>query len=373
ASDDWTCRVMPSDTVGEGTSSTDSIEMNTLYALDVDSNINYQTLGEGENSGSTNQSTKITNTGNTSIDMELSGDDMCINSLKSPTAYWKMNDNSANSIVDDSISTNNGTFVGSSGGSDNYTESHSVEGKINSALEFDGNDHIDIPLGSPTLPFSIAFWVNPDSATPVGMFDTAPSQQNVIRNYEEGKVEWWGDDPEVTLGLSASSWQHVAFVFYYDGNRKIDYYKNGSYQGTSTGGTSSTFAWSAFNIGNINNGSAGWFSGDIDDFRIYNFALDSYKVSALYNSGAGTEAVNFYSCSVGSIGVANQEYYLSGFTYGSGTDLSGTPTSVNISIGKPTSSPSTMFEYTYWGIGIPAATESGDYKGANYFTAITDS
>jgi len=74
--DDWTCRVTPSDNVGAGTADTDTIEMNSLTALNVTANINYGTLGMGTDTGATNQTAVVTNTGNRSIDSQMSGTDM---------------------------------------------------------------------------------------------------------------------------------------------------------------------------------------------------------------------------------------------------------------------------------------------------------
>jgi len=78
-SDDWTCRVTPSDSDGEGTSATDAIEMNSISALEISvSSINF--AGDyipGENTGSTNEITTLSNAGNIPIDVEISGDPMC--------------------------------------------------------------------------------------------------------------------------------------------------------------------------------------------------------------------------------------------------------------------------------------------------------
>ncbi|KPJ55185.1 hypothetical protein AMJ47_01575 [Parcubacteria bacterium DG_72] len=70
---DWTCQVTPSDSVGEGTADTDTIEMDSLVGLDVDATINYGELALGANTGSTNQQTTITNRGNVQIDITLDG------------------------------------------------------------------------------------------------------------------------------------------------------------------------------------------------------------------------------------------------------------------------------------------------------------
>ncbi|MBU0708094.1 hypothetical protein KKG41_07070 [Patescibacteria group bacterium] len=72
-SDTWRCWLSPTDTVGQGTAGLDSIEMNTLIALDVTSSISYGTLNLGGDTGTTDKTTIITNTGNRQIDVQLDG------------------------------------------------------------------------------------------------------------------------------------------------------------------------------------------------------------------------------------------------------------------------------------------------------------
>jgi len=71
--DNWTCQVTPSDGVGAGTAATDTIEMNTLIALNVTATITYGALALGTNTGTADQTTTVTNTGNAQIDIQLDG------------------------------------------------------------------------------------------------------------------------------------------------------------------------------------------------------------------------------------------------------------------------------------------------------------
>ncbi len=76
SSDDWTCDMVPTDGVGTGTSASDTVEMNSLLALSVTSSINYGTVTANEDTGASNQTVTITNTGNRDMDPQLSGTDM---------------------------------------------------------------------------------------------------------------------------------------------------------------------------------------------------------------------------------------------------------------------------------------------------------
>ena len=74
----------------------------------------------------------------------------------------------------------------------------------------------------------------------------------------------------------------------------------------------------------------------------------------------------------GTIPVANQEYSATTFTYGSGTDLSSTPTTLNLTLPKPTST-TPVTDDSFWGIGIPGTGVGGNCTGSNTFTAIAES
>jgi len=75
-SDNWTCVMIPNDGVGDGASDSDDIEMNSLLAIGVTSSINYGSLDQGGNTTG-DIVAQVTNTGNTPIDMDLSGSNMC--------------------------------------------------------------------------------------------------------------------------------------------------------------------------------------------------------------------------------------------------------------------------------------------------------
>lgn len=75
--ENWICEMHPSDATGTGTPATDDIEMDSLLALDVTSSVAYGTVDPEQDTGDSNATTTVTNTGNRAIDVELSGDVMC--------------------------------------------------------------------------------------------------------------------------------------------------------------------------------------------------------------------------------------------------------------------------------------------------------
>jgi len=93
---------------------------------------------------------------------------------------------------------------------------------------------------------------------------------------------WYGafsSDNSITLG----KWQHV--VVTYDGtNRKT--YINGSQSGVSDTQISGNIDISNANITIGQDYNTRFFDGQIDDVRIYNYALTSEQIKTLYNGGS---------------------------------------------------------------------------------------
>jgi len=70
------------------------------------------------------------------------------------------------------------------------------------------------------------------------------------------------------------------------------------------------------------------------------------------------------------LAVTLQEYALtSGTSYGSGTDLTATPTAVNINVPKVTDGANVTTKTSWWGISIPIGTLPGVYNGVNTITS----
>ncbi|MBI3083596.1 MAG: LamG domain-containing protein [Candidatus Omnitrophica bacterium] len=195
---------------------------------------------------------------------------------------WAFDEASGTTAADGSLNGHTGTVSG--------TGATFVPGKFGNALSFNGVDTtVSVPFNfKPSLPLTLELWVKPSTATPVGMFDTAPGSAWVLRNYGPGGVEWWPSNPSISLDLTANVWQHLVFVFRQTTvNNVIDYYRNGALV-ASTNGALTDFAWTTLVFGNINGGGAGWYAGLMDEVRIYDQSFSAAQVSAHYNGGAGS-------------------------------------------------------------------------------------
>ena len=156
------------------------------------------------------------------------------------------------------------------------------------SIVFDGtDDYVSNTMPSPgSLPITFDFWVNTNNVFPLGIFDTAPNQANVLRQsnrlgFADSYVEWWNANPRVLLGLSALTWNNITIEYSFTTNRTIKYYRNGNLISTTTGTTDPTFAWTTLNFGTIN-GNSNWYSGKISLIEIYNRALTATEIQQNY-------------------------------------------------------------------------------------------
>ena len=87
--DDWSCYVLPSDEE-TGTPDTGTAEVSSLLALDVQTpTFSYGTLMPSTNTGSTNQTVTIRNTGNSTLDIDLYGTEMSCGGRSIPASNQK--------------------------------------------------------------------------------------------------------------------------------------------------------------------------------------------------------------------------------------------------------------------------------------------
>jgi hypothetical protein len=212
-----------------------------------------------------------------------------------------MNDNAASTVVVDSSGNSN------DGVSSANTNTVSGPGKINEAFTFDGIANVvAVPLLSDTSiysnsVFSISIWVksNPLGSVDIcGNLDSSPDAGWVLgldgsdRLYFTAKYNTVDLNTLTSSSFSSGSWKHVIVIVE---NDEAKIYINNSLNGSRTDGTGGSKDDSvlAVNVGDSNRGFN--LSGDLDDFRFYNFALTFSQRSYIYNSGNGTEDSYFPS------------------------------------------------------------------------------
>lgn len=218
--------------------------------------------------------------------------------------YWTFdgNDTGEFKTTDKSGNKNHGTLTNGPA---------KTEGKLGQALSFDGvNDYVDAGNNSNmrfTSNFSVSLWVNPS---------TAGSGGQVIGKWASDNTKGWAIDVgyyhtnEVTIAfrnnsggdywsaysattIPAKSWTHIAM--YYPGNGSAPtLWINGQLQTLTTylvlGNGLSGIVDSGENltIGRshmFTETSYIYFSGSVDDVRIYNRALSASEILRLYQMG----------------------------------------------------------------------------------------
>jgi len=228
-----------------------------------------------------------------------------------PAAYWTMDLKSGNTLYDVSGNGKNGTI----------TEATQVAGKYGSALSFDGsNDKIDVGDVGDETESSFAFWFKPNQnisgslATAqclLGKDGSAEHAFRVVINTDGklgtgmhgvgiGSGDWiWTTQ---TAWLS-NEWYHVAvtqktndFRLYING---IQVAQDTVVANMQTGQTYSLY------IGTNWYATGNYFSGLIDDFKIYNYARTPAQIAYDYNKGM---PVAHYRFDEGGGAIAKNDY-----------------------------------------------------------------
>jgi hypothetical protein len=193
--------------------------------------------------------------------------------------WWKF-DEASGPTAYDSAGTNNGTITGAT---------HTTEGKINSALIFNGSsNYVNCGSGPSNHDnITVSVWMktstqgalvsNRGSSGGYGTWYTLFSNVIEIGDNTQGGYKYLYFDTNDTNTLD-NAWHHIVYTkngtdhkIYVDGSLNQQFTSN------------SDISWSQPTyIGRRWNSSGGWFNGKIDDVRIYDRALSATEVSQLY-------------------------------------------------------------------------------------------
>lgn len=216
---------------------------------------------------------------------------------------WTMDDDAVNTIVLDDVGTSTGTSSVS-----NTSVLHVTSGNpptLNGALSFDGvGDYISVGEDATTAmeaagKFTIAAWVFNTDDTPVTNDRTiAASWGSGVSSFlfnidtdinpEEYALNLFDDPGNFIVtgsgGFAVNEWQHVAVT--YDGSN-LKMYVDGNLTGSVVG------SWnpeaSSNTIIGSRTGTGHFWTGSLDEIRMYDVPLDATQILELYNSGTGTQ------------------------------------------------------------------------------------
>jgi subtilisin-like proprotein convertase family protein len=208
-------------------------------------------------------------------------------SVSGLVAYWKMDDNAADTTVTDSSDN------GNHGVARQNTSVLSTAGKFDSALTFNGiSDYIDCGNDSSldlTDNFTIAAWIKPRSfsylAGIVSKYHTPDARSYTLRlnkNSPYNKLMFGGHTNVTSVGtLSADQWYFVVGMRD-SGVGKI--YINGKFDASAPVSILSSSDSLYIGLDYGDQGDARYFDGAIDNVMIFNRTLSGTEINTLYNN-----------------------------------------------------------------------------------------
>lgn len=198
----------------------------------------------------------------------------------------KLDESSGTTVKDSSSSTSvlDGTLIGST-----FSENTQL-GKVHRSINLDGtDDYIEIPDDSSldiSQNITISLWFNVDEY--VNTFPTlcAKGSQNYRLYLTSGtqriQARFSGlSHLNSSFVFNEDTWYHVVVTF--NGfDKKL--YINGTLDTHETESATITTNDDDFVLGNLDEGGTRSFKGAIDDFRVYDKALDAHQILALYQA-----------------------------------------------------------------------------------------
>lgn len=209
----------------------------------------------------------------------------------SAVLQYKMNEGFGTTVHDSSPQGNDGTIAGSS------SPSWSTNGKFGKALSFDGNDYITIGSGlSFSSAVTISAWINMTNyQTWTSILDRYGSEttdclalgfdssngHTLTYAWNATQASGWANRVSGSATIPLNTWTQVAMSS--DGTNG-QFYINGKPDGSikTVGAPCNT---GPFKVGVNFPGSDEYYTGLIDDLRVYNFALSADQMKTIYNQG----------------------------------------------------------------------------------------
>ena len=211
-----------------------------------------------------------------------------------PVGWWKLDDGSGSTTTDSSGRSYTGTLYNSPAWSSGIKAGSLTFNGMNSFVRTN-------PAGKVSAPFTVSAWVKPSisfaSVSSTGNWQGAistriPNDFGFDMQVYTDKLHadigtgstWVATSADASVSLPSTSWSHVTYVVSLTG---YTIYVNGSQVGSGTlYGTSLLWDLShGVYFGVV--GDGGYYSGGLDDIKIYNRALASTEVFDEFNSLVG--------------------------------------------------------------------------------------
>lgn len=234
-------------------------------------------------------------TGGQGIDVGISKQALVMNALVVPADYlgcWTLDETAGSTAHDYSGNGDNGTVSGATWSSD---------GKINGCLDFNGlNSYVRIG-NNLSNDFSISCWVRTTGAAGAGQWwqgrglvdgFVASGADDFGTSLSGGRFAFGTGNPDTTIISGAvindGVW-HQCVATRQQATGALNIYVDGNWQAGGVGGTNSLAAPASLRMGSLQTGG-NFFSGSLDDVRLYGRALGSNEITALFLDGAAPAA-----------------------------------------------------------------------------------
>lgn len=224
--------------------------------------------------------------------------DRTLEGTVSPVFHLQMNDNDNDSTVFETAGGMHGVFYDNEGQIN--TEDCSVSGKLNAALQFDGNRYINFGnTGNITSDLSICAWVYlSDTIDHRTIVSKSWNNAYRFRVHDDGTL-WFlindGSSSEIEYSYSTvptGQWTHVAVTVNLS-TQEVKFYIDGELDATeSTAKTTINTSTDDLLIGAYSTTPTEAWKGYLDDIRIYNCTLSDNDIENIYNRGVGSEDGN---------------------------------------------------------------------------------
>lgn len=222
-----------------------------------------------------------------------------------PVAHWKF-DAGYGATAYDEMGVANGTLnSGATGANTSVTQMWDKDGKFSRALEFDGDDFVDIGTNSnlqPTTELTVSAWVTRSANLSSFLGIVSSQKQTQAMGYllagdVNNKIRFYIWDGAWKYAISDSALNLNEFYYLtgiWDGST-VKLYVNGKLQSVTASASTIIYPSTPDENHRIGRYSNGEWIGKIDETKIFNYALTSDEVKQEYNQSTGT--------AIGSIGI----------------------------------------------------------------------
>jgi hypothetical protein len=219
--------------------------------------------------------------------------------------YWKFDDGRGSTVADSSGNGNNGTVVNNGTWTTDVPSTIAIDDA--GAMVFDGTSQY-VTIGTPAVlnfagQITLAAWVKVSATDDLrNIIDhgdsDSPNRDTFLRvgsgSYRVGT--WYNPTDTYASyaipGGDIGAWVHLVGV---NDGTTWRLYRNGVEVATQAGSAGAYTATAAWRIGAQGSSASRFFSGSIDDVRIYNRGLSANEVAALYNYGYTSGSTVVYS------------------------------------------------------------------------------